>query len=265
MAVPSSGPLKLRADIALEVDGDATGTNVSLRALSEEAGFSIPDTFREFYGYVSAVIPTLTSSAMDSITATQMRANANVTSDGDATVTERGFYFGTSSTYTSNTKYTVSGTTGAYTRTFTSLSGGTTHYGTAYAINSVGEGVATTRSAGTLNTRTLTITRTKAATGSSGQNSRSARYDVSYTGGGGANCSGGGGASTIVLSLSQNSGTNPFAIGGPTSGVWCTWQGQDAVQVQASGRFTLSVPASSTYEGKSVSLLAGAGPGSVQG
>lgn len=264
MGVPSSGPLKLRGDIAKEVDGDETGVNVSLRTLSDSAGFSIPDTFREFYGYVSAVIPTLTSSAMSSIGSTSMRANADVTSDGDATVTERGFYFGTSSTYTSNTKYTVSGTTGAYNRTFTGLSGGTTYYGTAYAINSVGEGVATTRSASTLNTRTLTITRTKAATGSSGQNSRSARYDVSYTGGGGANCSGGG-APSIVLSLSQNSGTNPFAISGPTSGVWCTWQGIDAANVQSSGRFTLSVPASSTHEGKSLSLLAGAGPSSAQG
>ena len=53
MSVPSSGPLKLRGDIALEVDGSATGTNVSLRTLSNSAGFTSPDAMREFYGYTS--------------------------------------------------------------------------------------------------------------------------------------------------------------------------------------------------------------------
>ena len=51
MAVPSSGQLRLRADIALEVDGSATGTNVSLGTLSNTAGFTEPDAMSEFYGY----------------------------------------------------------------------------------------------------------------------------------------------------------------------------------------------------------------------
>ena len=53
MAVPSSGQLRLRADIALEVDGSATGTNVSLGTLSNTAGFTDPDAMSEFYGYDS--------------------------------------------------------------------------------------------------------------------------------------------------------------------------------------------------------------------
>ena len=53
MAVPGSGQLRLRADIAQEVDGSATGTNVSLRTLSDSAGKAIPDAMSEFYGYSS--------------------------------------------------------------------------------------------------------------------------------------------------------------------------------------------------------------------
>jgi len=51
MAIPSSGQLRLRADIALEVDGSATGTNVSLGTLSDTAGFAAPDAMSDFYGY----------------------------------------------------------------------------------------------------------------------------------------------------------------------------------------------------------------------
>ena len=51
MPVPSSGPIELRGDIALEVDGTATGTNVSLGTLSDTAGFTDPDAMSEFYGY----------------------------------------------------------------------------------------------------------------------------------------------------------------------------------------------------------------------
>ena len=61
MAVPSSGQLRLRADIALEVDGDATGTNVSLGTLSNDAGFTDPDNMSEFYGYSSVTAPSVSS------------------------------------------------------------------------------------------------------------------------------------------------------------------------------------------------------------
>lgn len=64
MPVPSSGPIELRGDIALEVDGTAAGTNVSLRALSNTAGFSTPDAMSEFYGY-SALALGLTPPLID--------------------------------------------------------------------------------------------------------------------------------------------------------------------------------------------------------
>lgn len=157
MAVPSSGQLRLNADINLELNGSATGTNVSLKDLSNAAGFADPDGMFEFYGYVDAVNPSISSSANTSITSSSMTANGNVTSDGGGTITERGFYFGTSSSFSSNSKFTVSGTTGAYSKSFTGLSGGTTHYATAYAINSIGEVRATTRSSATTTPNISTV------------------------------------------------------------------------------------------------------------
>lgn len=142
MAVPSSGQLGLRADIALEIDGSATGSDVSLNTLSSQAGFSVPNGMFEFYGYVDAVAATVQTNSSISITASSMTIRGNVTSDGGGTITERGFYFGTSTTATNNTKYTVSGTTGSFSRSMTGLNGSTTYYAFAYAINSVGETVA---------------------------------------------------------------------------------------------------------------------------
>ena len=50
MAVKSSGQLSLRSDILAEVGGFSY-VNLSLRNLSNAAGFSTPDAMSEFYGY----------------------------------------------------------------------------------------------------------------------------------------------------------------------------------------------------------------------
>ena len=139
MAVPSSGELRLIQDIALEVDGSASGSNISLNTLSASAGFSSPNGMLEFYGYSSAVAPSVTTNSLSSVAGTTLTLNGNATSDGGSSITQRGFYFGTnSSSPTNNTKYTVSGTTGAYSLGRTGLSGSTTYYCWAFATNSVG-------------------------------------------------------------------------------------------------------------------------------
>lgn len=137
MAVPSSGQLRLRGDIALEVDGSATGSNVSLRTLSASAGKSTPDNMSEFYGYSASVPPTVTTGSSSS-TNTSVYMTGTVNSDGGATITERGFYFGTSTNATSNPKYVVAGTTGNYNLNRTGLSTNTTYRYWAYAKNASG-------------------------------------------------------------------------------------------------------------------------------
>ena len=51
MAVPSSGQLREYADIGTEIG--VAQSNVSLRGMSQTAGFSAPDAMSEFYGYSS--------------------------------------------------------------------------------------------------------------------------------------------------------------------------------------------------------------------
>lgn len=142
MAVPSSGQLRLNGDINLEINGTGTGTNVSLNTLSSQAGFTAPNGMEEFYGYSSAVAPSVQTNSSISVGTSSMTIRGNVSSDGGGAITERGFYFGTSTNATSNTKYTVSGTTGAFSRSMTGLSSGTTYRVFAYATNSAGTTIA---------------------------------------------------------------------------------------------------------------------------
>lgn len=137
MAVPSSGELRLYADIGVELG--VPQSDVSLGSMSNSAGFAEPDAMSDFYGYVDALPPSVATNAISNVSTTTFRANGNVTSDGGATITERGFYVGTSSSSpTNNTKYTVSGTTGSYLRNFSGLSDNTTYYCWAFATNSAG-------------------------------------------------------------------------------------------------------------------------------
>ena len=57
MPVPSSGQLRLRADINQEVNGNDSDDNVSLGTLSNDAGFSEPDAMSDFYGYSACQLP----------------------------------------------------------------------------------------------------------------------------------------------------------------------------------------------------------------
>ena len=90
--------------------------------------------------------PTVTSSAATGVTASAATLNGNVTSaggtDSHTTITQRGFIYGITSGVTIGgsgvTQTAVSGTTGAYTLNLSSLTGGTTYYFKAYAINGIG-------------------------------------------------------------------------------------------------------------------------------
>jgi hypothetical protein len=139
MPITSSGQIALIADIAAEFTSLGS-TDVSLDGARAEAGLTAGEVaMTDFYGLSDAVAPSVTTNTATSITTTSMTIRGNVTSDGGGTITERGFYFGTNSASpTNNTKYTVSGTTGAYSRSMTGLSSGTTYYWWAFATNSAG-------------------------------------------------------------------------------------------------------------------------------
>ena len=89
---------------------------------------------------VNATLPTVVTNNTSNMTATTADCNGNVTSDGGATVTHRGFYYGTSpnpeTTGSKKTDYNIG--TGAFTCTLTDLTPNTTYYVKAYATNSVG-------------------------------------------------------------------------------------------------------------------------------
>lgn len=183
MPITSSGQIALIADI--EAEFDQTGTeDISLFQARDDAGLGDGEiAMTSFYGQSDAVAPTVSTSSATSVTINSMQANGSVSSDGGASITQRGFYFGTSSNYASNTKYSVSGTTGSFNRSFTSLSSSTTYYITAYAINSVGESVGSTVSQATA--ANLNLGRTTYTTVMSGSATLYYETSGSYTSGGG--------------------------------------------------------------------------------
>ena len=81
--------------------------------------------------------PTVTSSGATSITPTAATFNGDVMSDGNGTITERGFYYKQGSGVTNaDTKVIVGGTTGAFSYTAAGLSNGTQYSYRAFAKNS---------------------------------------------------------------------------------------------------------------------------------
>ena len=104
---------------------------------------------RSFSAYTCSAAPTVSTSAASAITCNSATLGGNVTDEGTASLTARGFIYGTveadvnnstiASLTGSSTEATASGTSeGAYTKPISSLSSGVTYYAKAYATNSVG-------------------------------------------------------------------------------------------------------------------------------
>jgi uncharacterized protein (TIGR02145 family) len=84
-------------------------------------------------------LATVTTTAVTIFTTTTALLGGNVTSDGNATVTERGVVYATTSNpTTTNTKVTIGTGTGSFSNTVSGLTANTTYYVRAYAINSQG-------------------------------------------------------------------------------------------------------------------------------
>lgn len=83
--------------------------------------------------------PTVTTATQSNVTTTSATLGGNVTSDGGASVSERGIVWATTaSPTTSNNKVSNGSGTGTFTGTVTGLTSGSTIHVRAYAINSAG-------------------------------------------------------------------------------------------------------------------------------
>lgn len=100
---------------------------------------SSPSTFYSV-GSESIHAPSLTSSAATSITRTDATLNGNITALGDTAPTERGFNYGTTSSYGTTVSTSGSYGTGVYSANITGLTCNTTYHFQAYAINGQGTG-----------------------------------------------------------------------------------------------------------------------------
>ncbi len=115
---------------------------------------------------VVATIPTVTTATASALTSSAATLSGNVTSDGGATVTSRGFCYSTNSfsPSLSNSTVAVGSGTGVFSTTLSSLAPNTTYYVTAYATNSVGTNYGTPISFTTISSGLATITTTAAST-----------------------------------------------------------------------------------------------------
>ena len=86
-----------------------------------------------------AILSTVSTTSISSVTESSLTCNGNITNDGGAAVTSRGVCWSTNPTPTTADSKTLNGMgTGAFSATISGLSPGTTYYFRAYAINSVG-------------------------------------------------------------------------------------------------------------------------------
>jgi hypothetical protein len=114
-----------------------TGARSATISIANDDSNENPYTFT-VTGTGATYAPSVTTSAATSISTTGATLNGEVTSDGGAAITERGFVYKTSSSVIiSDNKTVVAGTTGTFSLSPTSLSVNTQYHFRAYAINSV--------------------------------------------------------------------------------------------------------------------------------
>ena len=149
---------------------------------------SFDTTYGEVQSFTTSapVAPTTSTTAASNITSTTATLNGNITSDGGAAITARGFVYATSNAdltieNTAADTVIVSGTTGVFNSAITSLTVGTTYYYQAYASNSLG-----TTYGGEQSFTTLAAAPTASTTAASAITSTTATLNGNITSDGGA-------------------------------------------------------------------------------
>jgi len=133
----------------IEVQNTTASFNYQLSNLKDETKYYVRAYAKNKLGVMygaektfttlSATKPVVSTTTVSSITYTSAKTDGNVTSDGGATVTDRGICYSTSSNPTiSNSKMSSGSGTGSFITNLTGLSDGTTYYVRAYATNKKG-------------------------------------------------------------------------------------------------------------------------------
>jgi len=156
----------------------------------------------------SSLVPTLTTTAVTSVTNSTAASGGNISSDGGATVTARGVCWGTASSPTIAGNHTTDGTgTGAFTSSVTALTANTVYYIRAYASNSAGTAYGNEISFTSTNTTTALPTVTTA----------SVSAITTFTATGGGIVTADGGAPITVRGTCWSTSPNPVATGNHTT------------------------------------------------
>jgi formylglycine-generating enzyme required for sulfatase activity len=147
------------------VTGLTANTTYYIRAYAINSQGTSYGSEVSFKTYPILAMATVTTTAVTTFTTTNAVLGGNVTSDGNATVTERGVVYATTQNpTTSNTKVTMGTGTGSFSNTVTGLTANTTYYVRAYAINSQGTAYGSEVSFKTSQTLTLATVTTTAIT-----------------------------------------------------------------------------------------------------
>ena len=167
MAVPASGPLSLRGirrEVAysnytqavsilnISLSDVSTGVNGTLNTSSLRPDGSTPHKMSEWRGYdhdtSTATAPTVTTGICSwNSTDNHIDAVGGVSSDGGATVTQRGFAYSTTTTTPTSPTQSATGTTGPMGADISVIQGSSSYnmYVRAFATNSVGTSYGVTR------------------------------------------------------------------------------------------------------------------------
>ena len=170
-----------------EITDLTAGTTYYYRAYATN---SVDTSYGEVQSFTTlAVAPTASTAAASDIASTTATLNGNITSDGGAEITARGFVYATSNANliigtTDVTDVTVSGTTGTFSEQITSLTAGTAYYYKAYATNSVDTTYGNVQSF-----TTLAVAPTASTTAASDITSTTATFNGDITSDGGADIS----------------------------------------------------------------------------
>ncbi len=159
------------------------GTTYYYRAYATN---SVNTTYGDEQSFTTLAKPTLSTTAASDIASTTATLNGDITSDGGAAITARGFVYATSNTdliigTTGVTNVTASGTTGTFNSAITGLTAGTTYYYRAYATNSVNTTYGDVQSF-----TTLAVAPTASTTAASNITSSTATLNGNITSDGGA-------------------------------------------------------------------------------